>query len=189
MKNNLFILNLLLVLIIGCGKDPIPKPKGYFRIHLPEKKYEVMEAKCGYFFEKPNYAKVVFNRGTGIDSCWYNIIVPRLNAKFHMTYLPVENNLQKYSQDAYRMAYEHEVKASSIKSTKYYDKERNVSGIIYDLGGDVATSLQFYMTDSVNHFVRGSLYFENHPNADSLAPVLEFLREDMMHFYETIEWN
>lgn len=179
----------MILLFVGCGKDPVPKPKGYFRIHLPEKKYEKITAKCGYSFEKSSYSMLVYNHGNNIDSCWYNIVIPHLNAKFHMTYLPLENQLQKYSQDAYRMAYEHEVKASSIETTKYYNKERNVSGLIYDLGGDVASSLQFYMTDSVNHFLRGSLYFENHPNADSLAPVVKYLREDMMHIYETLEWN
>ncbi len=189
MKNKLVFFLFFSLFFLACEKEPVPKPKGYFRISLPEKKYEKFQAKCGFSFQKPTYSKAVYFRGKGMDSCWFNLVVPRLNAKFHMTYLPIDNNLQKYVEEAYVMAYKHEVKASTIKTTPYYDKERKVSGLIYDLGGDVASSLQFYMTDSVNHFLRGALYFENHPNADSLAPVLSFLREDMDMMYQTIEWN
>ncbi|MBP1674669.1 MAG: gldD, partial [Bacteroidetes bacterium] len=80
-------------------------------------------------------------------------------------------------------------KADAINELVINDKESNVFGILYDLKGNTATSVQFYVTDSTNHYLRGSLYFESEPNADSLAPVIDFFREDIIHIIETLKWK
>lgn len=189
MKNKLILLLSFVVVFFGCKDDPTPKPKGYFRIALEEKSYENYFARCNHTFEKPKNAIIIQHSGTKFDSCFYNLSYPNLSAKIHFSYLKIDNNLQNYITDAYNMVYKHEIKASSIETIPYSDTQRNISGLIYELGGDVASSLQFYMTDSTNHFVRGSLYFFNKPNADSIAPVLDYIKEDVLHMYETIEWR
>ncbi len=106
-----------------------------------------------------------------------------------MTYLPIEGNLASFMEDSHQFAYKHESKASAINTSRIDIPEHHTGCLMYDLEGDVATHLQFYLTDSVNHFLRGSLYFSHVPNEDSIAPVLNYLREDIVHMINTLEWD
>jgi len=83
----------------------------------------------------------------------------------------------------------HITKADAINELVINNKEQRTYGILYDLKGNTASAVQFYITDSTRHYLRGSLYFESEPNADSLAPVIEFFREDIIHLIETLKWN
>jgi len=181
---------LLVTLLAGCDKDYVPKPQGYFRIALPEKSYKVYEASCPLSFEMPAYAKIeLFRNHLSSDSCWFNIYFPAMNARLHCTYMPVGNNFDNIMQDTYGFAAKHEVKATALKRTMIDDPERKVYGIIYDIEGEAASQLQFFVTDSAFHFFRGSLYFFNAPNPDSIAPVLSFIREDVVNLTNTITWR
>lgn len=187
MKNVISLLALI-ILISSCEQDYVPKPRGYFRIDFPEKSYANYEGKCPFSFELPAYTKVELIRSESYDSCWFNVSFPRHNAKVHFTYLPVHNNLELYLEDAYVFAFKHEVKANAISRTQYHNPDSRVSGLLYDIKGNVASNLQFYATDSTNHFLRGALYFEVKPNQDSLAPVIDFIKADVVHLLETLEW-
>lgn len=171
------------------GSD-IPRPRGYFRIDLPEKSYRVYETTCPLQMEVPNYAKVeLFKDKMRNDSCWFNVYFPKFNARLHCSYMPVSNNMDRLLHDAYGFAAKHEMKATALKRTIISDSLNQVYGIVYDIEGEAASQLQFFLTDSTSHFFRGSLYFFNAPNPDSIAPVLDFLREDVMHLTETIRWK
>ena len=190
MKSRIIMLIVATVTFASCTSDPIPKPRGYFRIDHPEKVYEKYNSNCDFSFERPAYTYVEKSRSaTGNDSCWFNLVVPSINAKLHFTYLPVEDNLADYMDDAYNFAYQHNIKSSGIKRTVVHNDTADVHGIIYDLKGNVASPLQFYMTDSTDHFLRGALYFSRVPNADSLAPSLEFIRKDVVHLMNTTSWE
>ncbi|MCR5455573.1 MAG: hypothetical protein K6F33_11355, partial [Bacteroidales bacterium] len=65
----------------------------------------------------------------------------------------------------------------------------HVYGLLYGIKGNVASPLQFYITDSTRHFLRGSLYFNCSPNKDSLAPSVEFVRQDIERLFETLIWK
>ena len=179
----------LACLAVGCTHEALPKPRGYFRIDVPEKSYHVFEGKCPFTIEVPDYSRIeIVENHNSLDSCWFNIAIPRLNARIHCTYLPVSGNLDKLLRDAFEYAFKHEAKASAIDRIIISDDATRVYGLIYDIKGNVASQVQFYCTDSVHHFLRGSLYFENMPNADSLAPVVGFLKADIMHLAESLEW-
>lgn len=182
---------LVAYLVLQSGREEgIPKPRGYFRIVLPEKSYTTFESACPVSLEVPSYSKVEIVRNQGSnDSCWFNIFYPRFNARIHCTYLPVGNNLEGMIREAYGFAASHEMKASGMRRTLLSDEERKVYGLLYDIEGDAASQVQFFMTDSTSHFFRGSLYFFNPPNPDSIAPVLSFIREDIVHIGETIRWR
>lgn len=179
---------LVIVAMASCTSNPVPKPKGYFRIDLPEKNYARYEAPCDISFELPAYAKMEILPTNSTDSCWFNMALPRQNAKIHFTYLALHNNLDHYLEDSYGFAFSHEMKANAINRTVYTNPERKVSGMIYDIKGDVASNIQFYATDSSSHFLRGALYFNVRPNQDSLAPVIDFVRDDVVQIMETLTW-
>ncbi len=177
------------ILIISCSENQTPKPKGYFRIDLPEKKYTLYQNKnCPFQFDLPVYAEVVNYRDSMAQPCWKYIRYPRFNAEIFLSYKAVNNNIDVYLEDTRTLAYKHTVKADAIDETLVTTKH-GVSGMIYDIGGNAASSVQFYATDSTKHFIRGALYFNVTPQPDSLAPVIKFLREDIVRLMGTLEFG
>jgi gliding motility-associated lipoprotein GldD len=178
----------LVLILIGCTDTPTPKPIGYFRIDLPENNYQYKTFGCPFSFESSKYSQLAFFDKTK-SPCWFNIEYPRLNATVHITYKPIENNLREYLEEARALTYEHQSVASKIDPQIINEPEKNVYGLAYELGGNVASPYQFYLTDSTDHFLRGSLYFSSKPNADSLKPAMDFIKRDLEHFAETFQWK
>lgn len=185
----LFICSLLMMTQDGCRRKYTPKPRGYFRIDFPEKAYQLYNSICPYTFEYPRYGTLVSDSGYLSEPCWMNIEFPRYNGKVHISYKPVSDNIGKLLEDSHTLAYKHTIKAEAIDEKLFIDRENRVYGVMYDIAGDAASSVQFFVTDSVTHFVRGALYFNLQPNSDSLAPVIDFFREDIVHMMETIRWK
>ena len=92
-------------------------------------------------------------------------------------------------EDVRTLVYKHIVKADDIVENIIIGPESKVYGIIYDLSGNTASTSTFFLTDSTNHFLTGSLYFSSHPNKDSLAPVMKFFEEDIVHLTRTLSWK
>ena len=187
------VVALLLVahMLTGCGSNqkPTPKPRGYFRIDLPDKSYTTLDIDCPYSFEYPSYSTIVRDPGEVGKPCWINIHFPDFNGNIHISYKPVRGNLKRFTEDARKLAYKHTVKAEAISEQAFVDKQNQVYGIFYDLQGNVASPAQFYLTDSNRHFIRGSLYFRTEPNQDSLDPLIRFVKEDMRRLMETLQWQ
>ena len=177
-----------MILFASCDRSYTPKPAGYLRIDTPEKAYRIYDSQPYYRFEIPVYARVVEDHRPG-ESGWINLVVPQVNATIHLSYKPVQGNLGDYITDSRTLAYKHTVKADGIEETPFMDRADKRFGMIYDLSGDVASSVQFFITDSTTHFLRGSLYFNCPPNRDSLNPVIDFMREDILHLIETTAWK
>jgi gliding motility-associated lipoprotein GldD len=180
---------ILFLSLMCCKPHYTPKPAGYLRIDFPEKVYQIYNSSCPYTFEYPLYGKIVPDTSKIAEPCWVNIEFPQFAGKIHISYKPVKNNVNIYMEDSRTLAYKHTVKADAIRETLYNDENRKVYGLLYEIKGDAASSVQFYLTDSTRHFLRGSLYFNVQPNADSLAPVIDFFLEDIMHLIETLEWK
>jgi gliding motility-associated lipoprotein GldD len=183
-----FLIIFLALLIYSCGNDSVPRPRGHFRIDLPAKEYVKFDSICPFIFEYPVYS--VIKKEPGMDEyCWFNIEFPEYKGKLHLSYMDVNDNLKLLTDDAHKLAYKHSVKADAIDEKLWTNDEKNVYGIIYIISGDAASSTQFFVTDSISHYLRGSLYFDAQPDKDSLAPVIEFFREDIVHLIETLEWK
>ena len=183
------LLTFIALFFAGCSDDFSPKPRGFFRIDLPEHSYRKLDLKCGASMDVPSYARVELRDSVRTDTCWFNVSFPRLNAKLYFTYLPVGNNFETLVEESYGFAAKHEMKASGMKRTQFTDDENRLYGILYDIEGEAASQVQFFLTDSTNHFLRASLYFNHKPNPDSIAPVLAFLRQDILHMAESVRWR
>jgi gliding motility-associated lipoprotein GldD len=106
-----------------------------------------------------------------------------------MSFKELDNNVVQYQEESRKMAFKHSVKASGIGERPIENKSEKVYGILYEIGGNAASSIQFHVTDSTRYFLRGSLYFYAEPNADSLAPSLNFIQKDITHLIETFKWK
>lgn len=174
---------------MACDRSYTPKPSGYLRVDYPEKTYRLYDDQEFYQFEIPTYAVVEIDEKGNSEAGWVNLQIPSLNGTIHLSYKPVKDNLVDYITDSRDLVYKHTVKAQGIEDTPFIQREEKRFGMVYDLKGDVASAVQFFVTDSTKHFLRGSLYLNCRPNRDSLNPVIEFLREDIMHMIETTEWK
>jgi len=174
---------------ISCREKAMPKPRGYFRIDFPEKEYQDWNQDYPFSFEFLKGARVVKDKSRLAESYWLNVEYPIYNATLHLSYKEVNENLEKYLEDSHRLVYKHAIKADAIDGTNYIDKQKNVYGLVYRIQGNAASSIQFIATDSLKHFLRGSLYFNNHPNQDSLAPVIQYIDKDIVHLMESLKWK
>lgn len=189
-KTTPVLLLLIAGLMMACGKsDTTPRPYGYHRITFPEKAYQPLPDSFPYFFEYPEYGTIVKDTSQLSEPYWISIHFPRYKGNIHLSYKPVNNNLTGYMEDAREMAYKHSVKADAINEEVIYREQDRVYGILYKIKGDAASSLQFFLTDSSSHFLRGALYFRTRANRDSLKPVISFFKKDVHHLIETASWN
>ncbi len=186
-----FLITLILVaLFSACENSYTPKPRGYFRIDLPKKSYQRLDSIFPYSFEYPVYSNITNDPYAPNKKDWINLNFPDYNAVLHISYKRVDNNLADYLNDAHMLVSKHIDKAEAIYDSLIIHPENNVFGLVYKIEGlGTATPYQFYVTDSTNHYLRGALYFNAHPNNDSLAPVIEFLEKDINHLISTMKWK
>lgn len=142
-----------------------------------------------YRFEIPEYSKIVADNDRLAEPYWVNLSVPHHKAEVHLSYKRVEDNLMTLMEDSRTLAYKHSIKADAIDERVFINAEKKVYGTIYLIDGNSASPLQFYITDSTKHFLRGALYIREVPNIDSIRPVIQFLTPDVIHLIETTEWT
>jgi len=192
----------LIVLITGsqffisCNSDySVGKKKGFFHIDFPEKKYQAFDQPgYPYTFEYPVYAKVSKDTTFFDDKAgdwWVNIDVPQFAGRIYISYKSIggSNNFDSLVSDGFKMAYKQHVDVSTGINDSLMQTPNGVEGVYFSLGGNTATANQFFLTDSVKHFLRGALYFDATPNADSLGIVNEFLKKDLQHLINTLKWK
>lgn len=191
-KSVFFFLLSSIVLLISCNSsDYYPKPRGYFRIDLPEKQYQLFDTTFPYRFEYPAYAIISFDNIPKQYPYWLNIYYPAYNARIHVSYRSLQNsNLYDLQEDTREMVFKHAPKAIGIKESFINKPLSKTYGVAYTIQGkDAASPFQFYLTDSTNHFLRGALYFNVSPNNDSLEPVIQFIIDDIDHLVATFSWK
>jgi gliding motility-associated lipoprotein GldD len=195
LNGKIVLLILLTAGALACNEVSVPRPKGYFRIDLPQKEYIVFNDSLNkkglpIEFEYPVYGKISPDINNPSESGWFNIEFPFYKAKIYLTYKDINGDLARLVEQTYTMNVKnHITKADAIDEQVIDNPENRVYGILYDLKGNAATAVQFYVTDSTRHYLRGSLYFAAEPNADSLAPVIDFFRSDIVHLIETLKWK
>jgi gliding motility-associated lipoprotein GldD len=187
------------LLIVGCEscrRDYAPRERGYYKLSLPERgAYKSYNSDlCPFTFEYPSYSLLkrdtVFLDTVPDNPCWMTLEMPDVNGELFLSYKPLRNkqDLERVIEETHNLTYRHTVRAQYINPV-YLHPHENVYGLYFDVGGNAASNVQFFVTDSQQHFIRGSLYFRNAPNIDSIKPVLDFVKEDVAHLIKTVEWK
>lgn len=191
MKYLAFLL-LLLIICVSCGSEPTPKPRAFLRLDYPQPSYVKVSSGLPFTFERNELSDAVTDIKVARDekSIGVNVTYPSLKGTIYLTYKKVDaQNLEPYLIDAQSITQKHTQKADAITEQPYIDNINKVYGMFYEVGGNAASQSQFYVTDSINHFVTGSLYFYAKPNYDSILPAAHYLKRDIQHLMETIKWN
>lgn len=189
----------VLILVVAIGsiscedEDEVfsPKPRGYFRINFPEKQYRIYDSLCPYSFEIPIYSRITLDVHKGAEPCWLNLEFPRFNATIYLSYklLLHDTDIIRNLENSHYFANKHQVKATGLEEIPVVRDSAKVYGLVFDIEGNTASSVQFYLTDSTHHFLRGSLYFNSVPNIDSLRIVVDFIKKDILHLINTTRWK
>jgi len=191
---------LVLLFFIGLAScedyTPVPKPRAYPRVEYPQKAYKTFdETYCAFTFDQPVYASIehdtTYFDEKAKNECWFNITVKQLNAKIFCSYNPIKSraDFDELVKDAYEMTNKHNVKASYIEELQVHRPADHVYGVVFNVEGPAASSYQFFLTDSTKNFLRGALYFNTEARPDSLAPVVQFMRQDLDRMVGTLKWN
>ena len=189
----LFVACLVLILL-GCQSgEPAysPKPKGYNRIALPPHRYVALSEEHPYQFEISKWAVVLPDTFAVAEPHWIFIHYPKLNANIQLTYKPTLNNPKKLSdhiEDAYKLAAKHQIRALAIQE-QTIRTQSGQAATLFRIEGDVASQFQFYTTDTTQHFLRGAVYLSSATQNDSLAPVIDYLKQDALHLLNTLRWR
>lgn len=180
-----------LLLLFACGDDYLPKPKGYNRIDIPDHAFRELNKDLPYQFEYSKYSQIEPDSFNLDEKAWINLNYEELGAKVHLTYKPIlgkEENLKAYLDDALSLTAKHQVKAYGIEEG-VVKTQKGYTGMVAELSGQVPTQFQFFVTDSTQNFLRGALYFNTAVKNDSLAPIIEYIKVDMMHLINTLEFE
>jgi gliding motility-associated lipoprotein GldD len=199
----------LFIVLSSCNSDFTPRPRSYFNIEVPKKDYQLFnQSGYPYSFEYPVYANISKEVDSSQnDLYWINIDFKGFNGRIYLSYKDlngysiykiktasgyrdsaVRNTFEGLREEAYKMTFKHTVKSSGIIDSVFRTL-KGLGGVYFYVGGDAATSRQFFLTDTNRHFVRGALYFDASPNADSISVVSNFLDADMKHLISTFRWN
>lgn len=171
--------------LISCQEDTLPKPKGELRLEYPNPKYVTFNDKDPYTFEYSDFATITPSK----KEFWHNLSYRKMKANVFLTYFPVKGDLPLHIKEAEKMVYEHTIKASAIDTKSFSYPEKKIYGNFYELKGQSASNIQFYITDSTRHFVTGNLYFNSRPRPDSLAPAVDYIKKDLLHMIDTFHWK
>ncbi len=194
MKKQFFGFFVFVLFLVGCSQQYTPKPRGYFRIDFPEKSYHQIENSFPYRFDIPDYSKIQPDLRNPDEPTWINIEVPENKAEVHISYYEIKGadkrtQLAEFMEESRDLAYKHSVKANAINEKVFVNPANDVYGIVYKIEGNAASPMQFFLTDSTRHFLRGAFYIKEVPNIDSLKPVIDFLEPDIVHLIETTSWK
>lgn len=182
---------LILTLLASCDREYLPKPLGYNRLDLPEPAYRVLPDTFPYRFEYSTHAKLLDDSSRISERYWIEIYYPLLKSNVHITYKALHQNqklLKEFLDDAYKLTAKHQIKAYAINEV-ITTTPSGKTAVIAELEGEVPSQFQFTITDSAQHFLRGALYFNTKVQNDSLAPAIEYMKKDIMHLINTLEWK
>ncbi len=195
----LYVLLIILLLVIGCQEEriPIPKPRIYPKVNYPKRNYINFDKNyCSFSFKYPDY--MVFEQDTTLanqatkHACWFNFTIPALNGTVHFTYTDISGSPGKLFdtlKDSYTLTEQHNGKSTGRNTLPFEDPNRRLFGIKYSVEGDVASPYHFILTDSTNHALWAALYFNSRPSADSMQPIVQFVKEDLDKIINSFEWN
>ncbi|MDF0715095.1 gliding motility lipoprotein GldD [Muricauda sp. 334s03] len=184
MKHRILFFVIAATLFVSCKDEVLPKPKAMLRLDYPAAEYTTAGSDCVYTFDQ----NILSINKEGKD-CSMILDYPMMNGSIYLTYKPVHGNLDTLLVDAQKLSYEHVVKADNIAEQPFINQEDGVYGMFYEVSGNAASQSQFYVTDSINHFVTGSLYFYAKPNYDSILPAAMYLQNDIRRIMESLRWN
>lgn len=184
-----FIFPFLIALLFCSCKNYSPKPKAYNRIDFKDSAYKAVEYPQ-FALSIPEICKIEDLPSVSARGYWFNIIYPDYNVTLYCSYLPISSvSLKKVLEDSYRLVYSQTLRLANVQEKQYSNPQTQVYGSVFEMGENAPTPIQFFLTDSISHFFRGSLQYNTEINPDSVSPITEHLEKDILHMIESFRWK
>lgn len=192
LKNSFWVFLWLIVWLLSCGnkETSYPKPYGYFRLDMPKDSFIYVDTLPFFTCSIPHYAKIERKVPREAGWFWWDLVFPTFKARVNLSYRKVHRNFYQLSEEAREFVYKHVQKANNIVDSLISLPENRLYGMFYRIEGQVVASpFQFFVSDSLHHYLRGALYFEHVPNNDSIQPYVARVRADVRKFVFSIRWK
>lgn len=192
-KRNLLLTLCSILFMLGACNDsnPVPKPSSFLRTEFPEHSYRPYLSPQNFRFNLANlYMPKSFEQAQTNYSV-QEIDLGPLNGTLFLYYLRIlsKDSLPDIINFANDKVDEHKIMADKIDFEQIIEPRKKVYGTFFELKGNVATNFQFYLTDSLQHFLRGEVLLNCRPNYDSLRPALQYLKTDLQLMLKSFQWN
>ena len=182
---------LLLSGVLSCtNAGSMPKPKGFYRIEIPEAQYRDFSLPdLPYSFNVSQLVTVELPlEGTAVDRL--NLAYTTLNARIYCSYQNITlATLSMLEEECRELVSRNAGKAEAIAEQAYENQDIQVYGTLFRIEGETVSPFRFILTDSANHFFHGALYYECKPNVDSLAPVTKYLNDNVIELIQSFHWK
>lgn len=174
----------------ACESNWLPKPPGYNRIELPRHEYQRLEQGYPYQLDFSVHSRVEADSFNLEETEWINLNYKKFGAKVHLTYKKIDQStdFKTLSNDAFNLTAKHQIKAYGIEEAILLTPN-GYSAVVAELTGEVPTQFQFFITDSTSNFLRGAVYFNSALKNDSLAPIIEYIKIDMAHLINSVNFE
>ena len=182
--SKLFFSIIIIICFISCSEETLPKPKAFLNLEYIKPNYQEFLLQRPYTFEFSDRVKLKDSPNN-----WLKLEYPKLNASIDITYRKIDGNLRELLVESEKLVFKHTSRAEQISSNNYVNDKENIYGTLYDITGNAASHIQFHITDSTNHFIKGALYFKIKPNYDSILPAVNYIKNDILHLMETFKWK
>ena len=176
----------MVTLLTSCRNESTPRPTGYFRIDSYPAQYSPVQLGNISLHINDSAKRIIPEATTDKGVHWLNIVYPRYNATLYLSYIPLEENLDRLMGESIELVYRQNVNTEQVEAIAYEDYDAHLYATLFTLSAESATPIQFIATDSTQYLLRGALYYDNPVKSDSVAPSLQYLEEDIMHLIEHI---
>ena len=176
--------SIIIICFISCSEETLPKPKAFLNLEYIKPTYQEFFLLRPYTFEFSDRVKLKDSPNN-----WLKLEYPKLNASIDITYRKIDENLRELLVESEKLVFKHTSRAEQISSNNYVNEREKIYGTLYDITGNAASHIQFHITDSTNHFIKGALYFKIKPNYDSILPAVNYIKNDILHLMETFKWK
>jgi len=176
--------SIIFISFVSCSEETLPKPKAFLNLEYDTTIYQELTLQRPYVFEVSESAVV-----KDAPKNWLKIEYPKLKASIDITYRKIDDNLRELLIESEKLVFKHTSRAAKISSNDYINDQNKVFGTLHDITGNAASQIQFHITDSTDHFIKGALYFNTKPNYDSLLPAVHHIKKDILHLMETLQWK
>ena len=185
------IISLLLIffsIFYSCIDSNLPKQSAFLRIEFPEPNYiapNEIKLPIDFYY---NLSAADINV---TNSKQFSLNYPKMNLIVDMSLNKItkredlENNFRDFSLKLET----HTKKSNGIFIREYEDLNNRVYAKIFELRGDVASPIQFYLTDSTSNFINGSLNLKFKSKYDSIFPTIQYVKNDILVLVESLNWN
>ncbi|MDW8088747.1 MAG: hypothetical protein RMJ49_03215 [Bacteroidia bacterium] len=174
---------------MSCEAPTLPRPKTFPRLELPDTgRYDTFDCPvCPVRFAYPAYARPHY---VPRDSCWFDLYFPELDTYWHITAQDLQtlHTTPAKALETYRkLVYKHSIRASDI--SERFIRSPNGKGFFYEIYGEVPTHALLFYTDSVRYAIMIASYFKVAGAEDSLAPIIQRMRYELLRIYPSITWR